>query len=213
MIISSTNIFALEFLVKEYGFYNKDSTFGYFPLWNVYNWKNKLLDFYWRTSQLCIVRILKIVLPMPFSSVQSLSRVWLFATPWISARQASLSITNSWSISNLCPSSRWCHPAISSSVTTFSSCPQSLPASGSFLMSHLISWGGQSTGVSASASVLPMNTQDWSPLGWTGWISLQPKPLLTLISMLISLSFCSPFGETLSSLQRPIQMSSSPKDS
>ena len=74
--------------------------------------------------------------------------------------------------SNSCPSSRWCHPAISSSVVPFSSCPQSLPASGSLPMSQLFPWGGQSIGVSASASVLPMNTQDWSPLGWTGWISL-----------------------------------------
>ena len=70
--------------------------------------------------------------------------------------------------SNSCPSSRWCHPAISSSVIPFSSCPQSLPASGSFPTSQLFTWGGQSIGVSASASVLPMNTQDWSPLGWTG---------------------------------------------
>ena len=69
---------------------------------------------------------------------------------------------------NSCPSSRWCHWAISSSVVPFSSCPQSLPASGSFPVSKLFTWGGQSTGVSASASVLPMNTQDWSPLGWTG---------------------------------------------
>ena len=72
--------------------------------------------------------------------------------------------------SNSCPSSRWCHPAISSSVIPFSSCPQSLPASGSFPMSQLFTSGGQSIGVSASASVLLMNTQDWSPLGWTGWI-------------------------------------------
>ena len=79
--------------------------------------------------------------------------------------------------SNSCPSSRWCHPAILSSVIPFSSCPQSLPAPGSFPMSQLFEWGGQSTGVSASASVLPMNTQDWSPLGWTGWISLQSKGL------------------------------------
>ena len=76
---------------------------------------------------------------------------------------------------NSCPSSRWCHPAISSSVVPFSSCPQSLPASESFPMSQLILWGGQSTGVSASASVLPKNTQDWSPLEWIGWISLQSK--------------------------------------
>ena len=75
------------------------------------------------------------------------------------------------------PSSRWCHPAISSSVVPFSSCPQSLPASESFPMRQLFTWGGQSIGVSASASVLPMNTQDWSPLGWTGWISLQSKGL------------------------------------
>ena len=72
--------------------------------------------------------------------------------------------------SNSCPSSQWCHPAIPSSVVPFSSCPQSLPASRSFPMSQLFTWGGQSIGVSASASVLSMNTQDWSPLGWTGWI-------------------------------------------
>ena len=77
--------------------------------------------------------------------------------------------------SNTCPSSWWCHPAISSSVIPFSSCPQSLPAPGSFPMSQLFAWDGQSIGVSASASVLPMNTQDWSALGWTGWISLQSK--------------------------------------
>ena len=83
---------------------------------------------------------------------------------------------------NSCPSSRWCHPAISSSVVPFSSCPQSLPESGSFPMSQLFSWGGQSIGVSASASVLPMNTQDWSPLGWTAWISLQSKGLSRVFS-------------------------------
>ena len=80
--------------------------------------------------------------------------------------------------SNSCSLSRWCHPAISSSVGPFSSCPQSLPASGSFPMSQLFAWGGQSIGASASASVLPMNTQDWSPLGWIGCISLQSKGLL-----------------------------------
>ena len=73
---------------------------------------------------------------------------------------------------NACPLSRWCHQAISSSVIPFSSCPQSLPALGSFQMSQLFARGGQSIGVSASTSVLPMNTQDWSSLGWTGWISL-----------------------------------------
>ena len=74
--------------------------------------------------------------------------------------------------SNSCPSSQWCHPAISSSVIPFSSCSQALPASESFPMSQLFAWGGQSTGVSALASVLPKNTQDWFPLEWTGWISL-----------------------------------------
>ena len=78
------------------------------------------------------------------------------------------------------PSSQWCHPAISSSVITFSSCPQSLPASESFPMSQLFAWGGQSTRVSALASFLPKNTQDWS-LGWTGWISLQSKGLSSLL--------------------------------
>ena len=79
--------------------------------------------------------------------------------------------------SNSCPSSQWCHPAISSSVVPFSSCPQSLPAPESFPMSQLFAWGGQSTGVPALASVFPMNTQNWSPLEWTGWISLQSKGL------------------------------------
>ena len=83
---------------------------------------------------------------------------------------------------NLRPLSWWCHPAISSSVTPFSSSPQSLPASGPFPMSQLFASGGQTTWVSASTSVLPMNTQDWSPLGWTGWISLQPKGLSWVFS-------------------------------
>ena len=73
------------------------------------------------------------------------------------------------------PSSHWCHPAILSSVAPFSSCPQSLPASESFPMSQLFTWGGQSTGVSALASFLPKKSQDWSPSEWTGWISLQSK--------------------------------------
>ena len=83
---------------------------------------------------------------------------------------------------NPCPSSRWCHPAISSFVVPFSSCPQSLPASESFPMSQLFAWGGQSIGVSASASVFPKNTQDWSPLGWTSWMSLQSKGLSRVFS-------------------------------
>ena len=83
---------------------------------------------------------------------------------------------------NPCPSSQWCHPAISSFVIPFSSSPQSFPASGCFQMSQLFAPGGQSIGVSASASVLPTNTQDWSPLGWTGWISLQSKGLSRVFS-------------------------------
>ena len=84
--------------------------------------------------------------------------------------------------SNSPPSSQWCHPAISSPVVPFSSCPQPLPASESFPMSQLFSWGGQSTGVSALASFLPKNTQDWSPSEWTGWISLQSKGLSRVFS-------------------------------
>ena len=83
---------------------------------------------------------------------------------------------------NPCPLSCWCHPTISSSVVPFSSCPQSFPASMSFPMSQFLASGGQRIGVSASASVLPMNTQDWSPLGWTGWISWQSKGLSTVFS-------------------------------
>ena len=169
------------------------------------------------------------------SSVQSLSRVQLFAIPWIAAYQvtfhfhalekemATHSSILAWRIpgteepcwvavygvaqsrtwltrfsssssrlpcssptpgahQNSRPSSQWCHPAISCSVVPFSSYPQSLPASGSFPVSHVFPSGGQSIGVSASASVLPMNTQDWSPLGWTGWISLQSKGLSRVFS-------------------------------
>ena len=80
------------------------------------------------------------------------------------------------------PSSQWCHPAISSSVIPFSSCPQSFPASGSFPVSQLFAWGSQSTGFSALASVLPKNIQGWSPLEWTGLISLQSKGLSRVFS-------------------------------
>ena len=83
---------------------------------------------------------------------------------------------------NPCPLCPWCHPTFSSSVVPFSSCPQSFPASGSFQMSQVFASGGQSIGVSDSTSVLPINTQDWSPLGWTGWISLQSKELSRVFS-------------------------------
>ena len=99
-----------------------------------------------------------------------------FATPWTAAHQASLSFTISPGVcSNSCPLNQWCYPTISSSIFPLSSCLQSFPGSGSLQMSQLLSSGDQSTGVSASASVLPMNIQDWFPLGWTGWISLQSK--------------------------------------
>ena len=113
------------------------------------------------------------------STVQSLSRVWLLETPWITAHQARPPCPSPTPrvYSNSCPSSQWWHQDISSSVAPFSSCPQSLPASGSFPMSQLFTWGGQSTGASASASALPMNTPDWSSLGWTGWNFLQSKGL------------------------------------
>ena len=116
-------------------------------------------------------------------SVQLLSRVWLFATPWIAARQASLSITNSqsllklMSIESVMPSSHLilCCPL-------FLLPPQSLPASESFPMSQFFEWDGQSTGVSALASVLPKKSQGWSPSEWTGWISLQSKGLSRVFS-------------------------------
>ena len=107
--------------------------------------------------------------------------------------------------SNSCPSSRWCHPTISSSAVPVSSCPHSFPASGSFSVSQLFASGGQSIGVSASTSVLPMNTQGWSPLGWTGWISLQSKGLSrvffsTIIESIKSLVLRSLYDPTLISV-------------
>ena len=138
--------------------------------------------------------------PYLISSVQLLSHVLLFATPWTVARQASLYITNSQSFSNLCPFSRWYHPTISFSVIPFSACLQSFPASGSFPVSQFFPSGGPSFGVSASASVLPMNIQDWFPLGLTGLISLQsrdsqessPTPQFKSISSLVLSFLCGP---------------------
>ena len=146
------------------------------------------------------------ILSILYQSVQLLCHVWFFVTPWTAACQASLSII-SYSVmsdslwphglqharppypsstlgtcSNSRPLSQWCHPTISSSIIPFSSHLQSFPKSGSFHMSQLFASGGQSTGVSASALVLPMNIQDWSPLGWTGWISLQSKGLSRVFS-------------------------------
>ena len=115
-----------------------------------------------------------------FVVVQSLSRVWLFVTPWIMARPGSPVLHYLQELAQT--HCYWVSDAISSSVVPFSSHPQSFPASGSFQMSQLFASGGQSTRVSASTSVLPMNTQDWTPLGWTGWISLQSKGLSRVFS-------------------------------
>ena len=145
------------------------------PLWQ--KAKRNYRTSWWRWKN----RVKKLA-SVQFSSVQSLSHVRLFTTLWIAAHQSSLSITTPRVLSNSCASSRWCHPAISSSVVPFSSCPQSLPASESFSMSQLFAWGGQTTGVLASASVLQMNTQGWSPSEWTSWVSLQSKGLSRVFS-------------------------------
>ena len=123
------------------------------------------------------IYLISLIFESATSSVQLLSCVQLSLTAWTAALQASLSITNSQSFLKLKSIESLMHPTISSSVIPFSSCLQSFPASGSFQMSRFFTSGGQSTGVSASASVLPMNIQDWFPLGWTGWISLQSKAL------------------------------------
>ena len=111
------------------------------------------------------------------SSVQSLSHVRLFATPWTAAHRLPCPSPIPRACSNSCPLSWWCHPTISFSVIPFSSCLHTFPASESFPISHFFTSDGHSTGASASASVLPLNIQDWFPLGWTGWISLKSKEL------------------------------------
>ena len=116
------------------------------------------------------------------SSVQSLSPVWLFATHGLQHTRLSCTSPTPRACSNSCPSSWWCYPTISSSVIHFSSCLQSFPESGSFPMSQVFASSGQSTGASASASVLPMNIQDWFPLGETGLIFLQSKGLSRVFS-------------------------------
>ena len=132
-------------------------------------------------TYLCHKQIIT-VLNSGFSLVQSLSGVWLCYPMDCSMPGFPAHHQPPRDCSNSCPSSQWCHSTISSSVVPFSSCPQSSPASGSFPMSQLFAWGGQSIGVSASTSVLPMNTQDWFPLGWPGWISLQSKGLSRVFS-------------------------------
>ena len=137
----------------------------------------------WLSLYKCTNIALTIFLYSKFSSVQFRCSVMSdSATPGTAARQASLSITNSWVYPNSSPLSWWCHPTNSSSGFPFFSHLQSFPAWGSFPMSQFFTSGGQSIGVSASTSVLPMNTQDWIPLGWTGWISLQSKELSRVFS-------------------------------
>ena len=140
-------------------------------------------------------------------SVQSLSCVWLSATPWTTAHQPSLSSLTLRVCSYSCPMNWWCHPplswwcypTISSSVIPFSSFLQPFQTAGSVQMSQLFISGGQNTGVSALTSVLPKNTKDWFPLGWTGWITLQLDLQGTLKSLLqhhsskASILRCSPF--------------------
>ena len=134
----------------------------FFSFVSIYWWAHK------RYSSFLIVKSSSLL-----SSVQSLIHVQLFAMPWTAAHQPSLSITNSQSL---------LHPTISPSVVSFSSCLQSFPASRFFPMSQCFASGGQSIGVSTSASVLPVNVQDWFPLGWTGWISLQSMGLSRIFS-------------------------------
>ena len=119
---------------------------------------------------------------LQFSSIQSLSYVWLLRSHESQHARPPCPSPTPGVRSDSHPSSQWCHPAISSNVVPFSYCPQSLPASESFPVSHLFSWGGQSTGVSASASFLPKKSWGWSPSEWTGWISLQSKGLSRVFS-------------------------------
>ena len=122
-----------------------------------------------------------------FVVVQWLSHIWLFATHELQHARLLCSSPSLRACSNSYPSSQWCHPTISSSVTLFSSCPQSFTASGSFPMSWLFPSGGQSIGASTSASVLPMNVQGWFPLGLTGLIFLLSKGLYLLLYFLYTM--------------------------
>ena len=145
-------------------------------------WLKDALDLSPNRSAPIILVILIVFFSVQFSSVQSLSHVWLFASLWTAASQLPSPSPTPRACSNAHPMSQWCHPTISSSVIPFSSCLQSFPALGYFLMSQFFASGGQSIGDSASASVLPMNIQGWFPLGLTGLISLQSKGLSRVFS-------------------------------
>ena len=155
--------------------------------WSLYSWKKFLVHslslssiflhlIYWIIIATILTGLIKFLL---FSLS---SHVRLFVTPWTAACQASLSSPSPRICSNSCSLSWWCHPTILSSVVFFSSCPQSFPASGSFPVSQLFASGDQSIGASASASVLPVDVQDWLPLGLTGLISLLSKWLSRVFS-------------------------------
>ena len=136
-----------------------------------HNWKTEHTHITSLITKTCITAYIEV-----FVVAQLLSCVRLFVTPWTAAGQASLSITNSGACSNSCPLSQWHHPTISSSVVPFSFCLQSFPTPASFQISQCFTSGGQSIGASALASVLPMNIQDWFPLGWTGaWSPCSPR--------------------------------------
>ena len=145
------------------------------------NGKGKAFPWKYSFTPPLVLQPLKKV-PYAIVVVQSLSRVWLFVTPWTAACQVSQSYTISQSLLKLMPLSQWCHPTISSSVVPFSPCLNSLPASESFHMIRLFASDGQSIGASASASVLPMNYQGWFSLGLTGLISWLSKELSRVCS-------------------------------
>ena len=169
---------------------NNNSSYG-INRWNIFlentlyrtkDWDMSVVSLTSAISNLSMVQWFVFHSILTFSSDQLLSCVQLFVTPWIAASPASLSITNSQSLLKLMSVKLVMPSAISSSVIPFSSCPQSLPASESFPVSQLFTWGGQSTGVSASAPLPPRKSQGWSPLEWTGWISLQSKGLSRVFS-------------------------------
>ena len=154
-------------------------TFFFFFFFKANALKGLLQDRTW----ISITGTLSIICPLGFSSVQFSRSVMSDSLQPRGLQHARLPYPSSSprACSNSCPSSQWCHPIISSSVVPFSSCLQSFPASGSFLSSQIFASGDQTIGASASASVRPVNIQDWCPLGWTGWISLQAKRLSSLL--------------------------------
>ena len=145
------------------------------------SWRHACLCEMFTVNFLCLLSFKKLLSSGQFSSVTqscpTLCNPMNCSTPGLPRPSSTPGVH-----SNSRPLSQWCHPAISSSLVPFSSCPQSLPASESFPMSQLFAWGGQSTGVSALASFFPKNTQDWSPLEWTGWIPLQSMGLSRVFS-------------------------------